>query len=124
MAYEFKDIKVKDFTIASIEGCKAGSGEVVFTSQNGDKLRLYHEQDCCESVYIEEVHGDPKDLVGHKICMFEEASHDCTDEVDNYGSALWTFYKIATSNADLTIRWLGMSNGYYSERVSIELNGE
>lgn len=123
--YSFTNMKeLIGFKIDTIEGCHPGSERIVFISEESQELEIRHTQDCCEHVVVEEVHGDIQDLIGGVILMFEVASHDCTDEVENYGVANWTFYKIRTNKGDLTIRWLGMSNGYYSVAVDLFLDGE
>ncbi len=93
--------------------------ELVFTLQSGKKCRLYHSQDCCELVKIEDICGDLNDLVGLPLIQAEESSNQDTAG-DGYGSITWTFYRFATSKGFVTIRWLGESNGYYSESVDFE----
>jgi hypothetical protein len=92
--------------------------EIEFLTSNGEKYRMFHEQDCCESVSVEEIIGDLSDLLDSEITMAEEITNRC--ETDDYESATWTFYKFATIKGYVTIRWLGESNGYYSEDVSFE----
>jgi len=93
---------------------------LIFEREDGKRFSFYHEQDCCESVRIEEVIGDLQDLVGSPIVQAEEISDESFEDTstDSYDSHTWTFSKFATNKGSLTVRWLGQSNGYYSEEVS------
>lgn len=94
--------------------------QIVFTLEDGSRYRLYHGQNCCESVTVEDICGDLSDLVGHPLLVAEEATSDKNPEgvTKEYQSSFtWTFYKLATIKGSVTIRWYGESNGYYSESV-------
>jgi hypothetical protein len=114
-------------TMASVTG-GVNDDTLRFTSTDGRTFRFWHEQDCCESVKIEDIAGDLPDLVGSPIVMAEEVSSlDGFDEAAEARSGeyepesyTWTFYKFATAKGYVTVRWFGTSNGYYSEGVSFE----
>ena len=99
----------------------ADDGELVFENAN-ERYVFSHHQDCCESVYIESIVGDLQDLVNTPILTAEESSGDTPADSDFVASEsyTWTFYKFATFKGYVDIRWLGESNGYYSESVNVE----
>ena len=91
---------------------------------------MFHEQDCCEHVFCEDIDGDLQKLVGNVILEAQEVvSSDTPDghavgerEEDEWydESNTWTFYKLTDSAGNrFVIRWWGSSNGYYSEGVTV-----
>jgi hypothetical protein len=119
---EFSELLGK--TLTKIEGKKGGE-EIVFFTSDGQVYRLWHEEDCSESVAVEDICGDLNDLIGSPITR---ASEDCNEQDVNPpgleadplpgDTFTWTFYNIATAKGHVTIRWYGSSNGFYSEKVS------
>jgi hypothetical protein len=119
---EFKDLSGK--IIKDIQG-KIGDDEIIIDCGDDGQYRLYHQQDCCESVLVDDICGDFQDLIGEPILLAEEVSSNENPEgvkkdyQDSY-SFTWTFYKLSTNKGSVTIRWYGESNGYYSESVDFE----
>ena len=124
---EVDALKGKTLTSVSADG----NEEIMFTTVDGDVYRMFHSQDCCESVYIESIVGDLQDLVGEEI-LVAEANQNLFDILKDIGkeeesdeSYTWTFYKFATRKGYVDIRWYGSSNGYYSESVDfVKVKGE
>lgn len=98
--------------------------EIRFTLDDGETYVMKHYQDCCEDVYVEDINGDPSDIVGSPVLFAEESSSNKNPEDTAPGFAnaedsfTWTFYRLGTINGTVVIRWYGESNGYYSESVS------
>ena len=96
-----------------------GDEQLVFTTDDERRFVFYYERDCCASCHIEDVCGDLSDLEGSPIVEAEEVSnydHPAPEHADSY---TWSFYKFRTHKGAVTVRWLGESNGYYSESVSL-----
>lgn len=107
---------------AIIERINKSNDELIFHATDKRVFRFHHYQDCCESVYIEDITGDLQDLIGSQLIMAEEVSNmDAPNLEDSYESYTWTFYRYGTNKGSVTVRWLGTSNGYYSESVDFEV---
>lgn len=93
--------------------------ELLFLEEDGSYFKFYHAQSCCEAVEIEDIVGNLEDLELSPILMAEEVVEERdTGRWEN--SETWTFYKFATIKGYVTVRWVGSSNGYYSESVNLE----
>ena len=108
---------------ASIAGAVHGDEMAIVTDQ-GRRFVFYHDQDCCETVQIDDIVGDLSDLICVPILQAEEVTSSNTNPegvpVPEYQeSYTWTFYKFATIKGSVTVRWYGESNGHYSESVSL-----
>lgn len=110
-------------TLVAVTGAEKGSEEIIFECSDGTRYRMYHWQDCCETVSIDDVCGDISDIIGREILIAEERSN--AGETSDWGdSSTWTFYVLSTVKGYVDIRWYGTSNGYYSESVDFEKMGE
>lgn len=110
---EFETLKGK--ILINIE-CK-GDNEIQFTDSENNIYHMYHEQDCCEEVYIKDICGNLSHLLDSPITMAECIVNEGNTDEDEWGTGTWTFYKLATVKGYVTISWYGESNGYYSETV-------
>lgn len=122
----FEDLKGK--TLKAISG-GINDNTMVFTLETGVQCRLYHDQDCCERVYILDIAGNVNDLLDSPILLAEEVTfyQENPENVvapEYQDSFTWTFYKLSTIKGSVTIRWYGESNGYYSERVTFHTLNE
>lgn len=117
------EVKFQDLLGKTIEKIVGGEGDdqITFVMTEGPDYCMYHSQDCCENVRLQDVAGDLNDLIGSPVVQAEESSN--SDDAEQCGSKAtdesftWTFYRIATAKGLVVLRWLGESNGYYSESV-------
>jgi len=125
--------ELKGKTLSEIRLDKSNN-EIIFIVNDNEKYKMYHSQDCCESVVIDDIIGDMQDLVGSEILLSEEVSSSDfekewlssmpEDDKRWLESYTWTFYKLATIKGYVDIRWYGESNGYYSESVDFKKSKE
>ncbi len=116
------------FQLEKVIGLEEDSEKIIFIPKHCKFFfSLYHEPKCCESVSVVDICGDVNDLIGSRILRAEESSSEGDPTVlDNPNSDIesctWTFYKLDTEKGGVTIRWLGTSNGYYSEKACFSFN--
>lgn len=92
---------------------------VLFTTEDNKRYALVHVQDCCENVLIEDIVGSFNDLIGYPLLIAEQVTREATEDERWDISATWSFCKFATVKGYVTISFLGQSNGYYNEEVTL-----
>lgn len=106
----------------TLESVEVLDDEMLFVCTDDEAFRAYHMQDCCETVKIHDIQGALSDLIGSPIIEAgESTSHDWPDDVEPdpwAESFTWTTHRFKTrAGAEVVVRWLGESNGYYGEGV-------
>jgi hypothetical protein len=116
MGWRDVHVDVNDMLGKTFSKVKSDGDTVTFEN---DEVRytLYHQTDCCESVIVEDIIGDLEDLENWPMLIAREDSNADGPELSNEESYTWTFYNFATFKGYVTVRFLGTSNGYYSEDV-------
>ncbi len=120
-----EQVKIEDMLYEIFISVDKQSGpdgdELIFKTDEGVEYVMYHDRECCEDVYIEDINGDLSDLVGNPILVAGETISFLgdTEEDEERPSRTWSFYRLGTIKGTVVIRWYGASNGYYSERVDI-----
>ena len=117
--------ELKGKTITSIQGSKSDDSDTIITTSDGSSYTLTHIQDCCEHVRVYGTVGNIDDVLNEEVIAAED-----TNPMDNpnapdykiYDSATWSQFRIVTNKGTFEIWWLGESNGYYSETVSVIKN--
>lgn len=91
-------------------------------------VTLYHSQDCCECVVIDDVNGEVSDICGQILEVAEVRTNEMDDTLAEQpkksvwdDSNTWTFYTFRTIKGSLDIKFHGSSNGYYSESVNVNI---
>lgn len=115
---KFEELLGKILTKIEVTNSK---DEILFYTDEGNTYKMYHEQDCCESVTIDDINGDLDNLIGNPILIAEESTNSDNPQSQYDESFTWTFYKLATVKGYVDIKWYGESNGYYSEEVDFRL---
>jgi len=106
---------------ATLTKIDPSTDSVVFHANDERCWRMFHSQGCCETVDLEDVCGDWDDLIGAPLVQCEESNSEPEPELSEpFESYTWTFYRLATMKGSVVLRWLGQSNGYYSESVDFQ----
>ena len=117
----FKELEFK--IIKEIKVTKdSGDDSIVIKFEDGSSLKMYHEQDCCESVWIEDIESN-KNLSDYKGAVVIDMYVTTAENTEASESGTYTFYNLNTSKGSINIRWNGESNGYYSESVNVYVYG-
>ena len=108
--------------ITRVVGLELGDTKICIYFSENEYIKMYHRQDCCENVDLDDICGNI-DLEGAVFYELVEKKSDVELEAkEEYEESwTWTFYTIKTSKGYLDLRWYGASNGYYSEEVNLEI---
>jgi hypothetical protein len=97
--------------------------QILLTTRSGRQFLIYHEQKCCETVEISGQDGSFDKLIGKPIVEARDNAVDTSEEAADSQTTTTLVFRV--DDHTVISRWVGDSNGYYSESVDIEelING-
>jgi hypothetical protein len=115
------DVEQLDLVNETLTHIDVAKDEVLLTTKSGRQIRLYHSQDCCESVLLEDIEGNIFSLIGAALTRCETQIEKDQPPKPEWNSS-WTRTKFifSTDSDTVILKWIGESNGYYSESVDIQ----
>ena len=96
-----------------------GENQILLTTRSGRRFMVYHEQDCCEKVQIVGQDGNFDNLIGKPLIEARDFAVDTGESESDYDSQTTTTLVFRVDDQTVISRWIGDSNGYYSESVDI-----
>jgi hypothetical protein len=120
---------LRDRPVTGLEGLEKHSEEVRVKFPLGTLL-LYHQQDCCESFWLEDFEDDRHTqhrrngydrFIGLEVTTNQSDPPPNNDWIECY---TWTYVRLKFQSGDVTLRFCGSSNGYYSEECDIMFDGK
>lgn len=100
------------------------SARVLLRTEN-HVYEFHHEQDCCENVRLIEAEFSIEGMYSWEnipeggLLVREASERTESKDVNDFEHETQTFYHIDTDKGAIHMRWLGESNGYYSEEVQV-----
>ncbi len=97
--------------------------QILLTTQSGRQFLVYHKQKCCETVEIFGQDGSFDKLIGKPLIEARDFAVDTSEEAADSQTTTTLVFRV--DGETVISRWVGDSNGYYSESVDIEelING-
>jgi hypothetical protein len=91
--------------------------QIFLTTRSGRQFLIYHEQKCCETVEISGQDGSFDKLIGKPIVEARDNAVDTSEEAADSQTTTTLVFRV--DDHTVISRWVGDSNGYYSESVDI-----
>jgi hypothetical protein len=91
--------------------------QILLTTRSGRQFLIHHEQKCCETVEISGQDGSFDKLIGKPIVEARDNAVDTSEEAADSQTTTTLVFRV--DDHTVISRWVGDSNGYYSESVDI-----
>lgn len=117
-----KNYRLVDFEVLkgkTIKAIEDDVSQIDFVDDTGTKYSMYHDQDCCESVELEDICGNLEDLIDTPIVDAYKSTNDYNPKDEHSESFTWTFFTLVTIKGTVVVCWYGESDGDCSEDVDL-----